>query len=160
MKILKSNWLLGTLVALSLVGSSVTVALANDFGHMGMRGIFKELNLTADQKEKLKKLREESKAGHKDERKKMRSEAKAFKDKMAGNASDDELRKEFAKAQEKRAEMAKSRFEHMLKVRAILTPEQRKKFAELAEKKMKNHKGKRGKKHDNEEDDDQDDAQE
>lgn len=149
MKLLKSNWLMGTLIALSLGGTYTTVGLTKEHGkgfgggHFGAN--FKELNLTADQKAKLKKLREESKKEKNEDSAKMKEEGKAFREKMAGTASDDELRKDFEKLQSKRAEMGKERFEHMLKVRAILTPEQRKKFADAMEKKMKQHKGKRGK---------------
>lgn len=145
MNILKSNWLLGSLIALSLSGTYATVGLADDFGLMGRKGLFKELNLTADQKEKLKKLREDGKGDRKEAREEMKKQGKAFREKMGTQASDDELRKEFTALQGKRAELAKSHFEHMLKVRAIFTPEQRKKFAEVMENKMKHHKGKFGK---------------
>jgi len=145
MKLLKSNWIFGLVMALTLSATSISISLAKDFGG-GMKGVFKELNLSPEQKEKLKKLREESKDSRKDERDKMKAEKEAFRNKMGGDASDDDLRKDFAKLQEKRNEMAKSRFDHMLKVRSILTPEQRKKFAELADKKMEKHKGKHGKK--------------
>lgn len=146
MHIFKSNWILGTLVAFSLGATSVSVGMAGDFGHMwGGKGTFKELNLTNEQKEKLKNLRKESKDDRKEDFQKMRAESEAFRKKMASNAADDELRKDFAEQQKKRSEFAKQRFEHMLKVRAILTPEQRQKFAEITEKKMKKHKGKWGK---------------
>ncbi len=109
--------------------------------------IVKELDLTQDQIEQFRKIRQESREKFEKQREKFAQQwekVRAAHDKLTealkGTASDKELRKLFAElqtarktAEEMRRPMRdptfeETRFEEVLKIRAILTPEQRKKF--------------------------------
>lgn len=89
--------------------------------------MMKSLDLTQEQQDKMKELKK-NKPNVKESRKEMRELRKKFKESMESNATEAELRKLHSQIQEKKSAMAKDRFEQMLKVRSILTPEQRKKF--------------------------------
>ena len=103
-----------------------------------------ELNLTAEQQTKMKALKESSKAGLKDKKKAMRAAREDLGNALKGTASDADVRKKFEALSKLQDEFAKARFEHVLAVRAILTPEQRAKFHEMKGK----IEGRRGMHHD------------
>ncbi len=107
-------------------------------GHF--KKMFKELDLTPEQQEKMKELRK-NKPNQKANFKEMKELKKQFKEALGSDASESELKKLHSQIQEKKAAMAKQGFEQMLKIRAILTPEQRKKFKDM---RHEGGKGKRG----------------
>ena len=102
-----------------------------------------QLNLTPEQAAEIDQIREQSKQD-KDTK---REAYKAAKDKMqallASDASDDELRAQHRVLQDLRREKGEARFETKLKIRQVLTPEQRTKMAEL----KKQRKGRGGRRH-------------
>lgn len=102
---------------------------------MGMMKVLQQLDLTAEQKEKLKELRKNRKdGGHgKENVEEVRKLRQELKEKFASNASDSELRKINDKMKSLRSSKTDLRFERMMEVRAILTVEQRKKFQDLME---------------------------
>lgn len=92
---------------------------------------FKELNLTAEQRDKVKAIREASKDKAKALRQETKEANKKLKEILATEASKDDLNKAFENVQTKRAEMGKFMFGQMLQIRDILTPEQRAKVKDL-----------------------------
>ena len=122
---------------LSLVLSNVSFAKDKKGGKgMGMMQMLKELDLSKEQKEKMKALRSEA------PKKSNRDEIKALKEqlqqKFASNAKDAELKALNDKIIDAESNQRKSMYERVLKIRSILTPEQRKKFLKLQnEKKQK-----------------------
>jgi len=95
--------------------------------------IFAQLNLSADQKAQLKALRQQKMSEDKSARHELREAKHAFALALAltGDASDDAIRSAHEALAKKREADATVRFEGLLEVRRILTPEQRKKFGEL-----------------------------
>jgi periplasmic protein CpxP/Spy len=73
----------------------------------------------------------------------LRQQARTAREKlstlMTGNASDGELRQQHEQMQRLMQQLSARRFDTMLKVRSILTPEQRAKSAEM----KKQHQGRR-----------------
>lgn len=139
-----------TLFALAAAVPAVARPGHGEFGGgpgFGM-GFLKKLDLSADQKAKLKEIRQ----GGKDQMKSLREAAKqsrqALKDAMAGNADDGKLTALFADSQAKHQAMVSFGFQQLLKVRAILTPDQRAKVRSLIEE---HQGGWHGGKHDDEE---------
>lgn len=111
----------------------------------GFRKILKELNLTQEQKDKLKTMRKANKVDHK----KVRAEMKANREKMkaafTSDASADELKKLHETIKKFKMDKMDQRFNKMLEIRSVLTKEQRVKFQELQEKNQSNRRSKRKK---------------
>lgn len=102
-----------------------------------------ELGLTDEQKEKLAKIHADFKQNLPGKREAMKTARNELQSALKGDATDDEVRKKFQTLQEQEAEFAKARFEKVLAVRHLLTPEQRQKFKGMDP----HHFGKRGKGH-------------
>ena len=99
--------------------------------------MMKELNLTEDQKVKMKEIKK-SKPDMKSARQNMKKLRDQLKAALKTNTSDADLIKLHGEIQTARNKKATDRFNHMLAVRAILTPEQRIKFHEMKENRRGN----------------------
>jgi periplasmic protein CpxP/Spy len=110
-----------------------------DMGGMGAEW-GKELNLTAEQQAQIKTIREQEKTASQSLRQQMQTARKQLGTLMAGNASDAQLRQQHDQVRQLDQQLGDRRFDTMLKIRSVLTPEQRTKAAEL----MKQHHGRRG----------------
>lgn len=145
------------LTALTLPMSSVSLAQddhemgemheSQHHGKRGGKGLFKklkELNLTAEQMEKIKELKKERKASKKEDRKSKREEMRALKEELReafkSNKSSDELRAIKNKIKSYHCDGQDDKFEIMLKIREILTPEQRAKFDFTPDRRRGKHK--------------------
>lgn len=111
-------------------------SLAKEMGHAGMHKgdyqaqMWKGLNLTPAQQQKVKDLQKQDRPQMKDAVKAMRTEMKALMALYSDpNADDAKLKAQHDKVQAAMAQVMNLHFDHMLAVRAILTPEQRKKFS-------------------------------
>lgn len=100
-------------------------------GKRGMKKIFQELNLTTEQQQRIQAIRQESKENNSSLRQEMRQTKEEMRELMANDTSDNELRQQHEKIQNLKKELGNQRFETMLKIRQVLTPEQRTKMAEL-----------------------------
>lgn len=102
------------------------------------KGLFKQLDLTSEQKAQLKDLRKSKTS--KEDRKAARSEMKALKEKIKVGFSNGEssstLKGYHSELKAKKSKMMDKRFEKLIKLQGILTKEQMKKYMEL----KKNHK--------------------
>lgn len=87
-----------------------------------------ELNLSAEQKEQLTAIKEKYHDDMKKHKQAMKASRESLQAALKTDASDASLRKQFKAMQEQRAQFASLRFEKVLAIRAILTPDQRKKF--------------------------------
>lgn len=131
------------LLLVALLVSSLNIIAGDDSDSHEKRGfrgkghmmkLMKELNLSDEQKEQMKALRGDSKNNRKEKRKEIK-ELKAKLDSLfITDAKDSELIAIHKKIMAIKAEQGESRFEGLLKKRAILTVEQRKKFIELKPK--------------------------
>lgn len=95
-------------------------------------GKLAELNLSAEQAQQIIEVRRQWKP---DAEKRMKEEFAFLKQNlaqaMADNSAGEEVRRRFELMQKKYLELQTMKFEKLLRIREILTPEQRKKFAEL-----------------------------
>lgn len=100
-------------------------------GHHGPRGperMLEELNLTEEQKDQIKSLQETFRSEMQGKRSEMKSYHEQMESLMTGDASKDEILTLFEKMENQRMSFHRKRFEHILSIREILTPEQRKNF--------------------------------
>jgi periplasmic protein CpxP/Spy len=99
----------------------------------------KELNLTAEQQAQIKTIRDQEKTDSESLRQQMKTAREQLGALMTGNASDAQLRQQHDQVRQLGQQLGDRRFDTMLKIRSVLTPEQRTKAAEL----MKQHHGRR-----------------
>lgn len=130
--------------------------------HDPMRGpvldgrIIKQLDLTTEQQEKVKALREKHKAAREGEREQMRAKMEQFRELERSGASTAELKAQADVIAAAMSEKMVERAVHMREFRAILTAEQQVKMDELMEKRRQKHEAKmkeRMEKHKAEQDD-------
>ena len=115
------------------------------------RGKFKfmeELNLTANQKQRLEAIRNQNKDKMKERMQALRQAKQEFQTLMAGTASTDQIRQKHRQVEALHQELGEMRFESMLASREILTPEQRRKFAELMQQRRGHSKNRNGNRRD------------
>ncbi len=137
--------LMPLVLAMTFLVPTITLAGKGKGGGEGkeMARALKQLNLSEEQKKKLKEMRKankEKKFESQGELKKLREEMKT---KFASDAPESELKAIHAKIKSLRDQKAEARFQKMLTIRSVLTVEQRKKFQELQ---MGKRKGKKRKK--------------
>lgn len=152
------RWMIGRgfFYAFALLLAIPTLSSVAHAGEGGRAGFFKkirELDLSAEQKTKLKEIRKK----YREQNKKMREEARTAREKLIEvaqtSAPNSELQSLFAAAQEKHQAAAKQAFTEALEIRDLLTPEQRKKAGALmAEHHKKRYEEKKEKKTKDEED--------
>jgi Spy/CpxP family protein refolding chaperone len=99
----------------------------------------KELNLTDEQVQKIKQTRDKNQEARKTARKNAKAARDALHDAMQTDASDTALREKFKEVQSAMQAAASAHFEEALEIRKTLTPEQRKKFRSVMEKKGRHH---------------------
>lgn len=157
---LRSLLLLGATAALVPVGGFVltqsvvhTAALAQssapveqttpkpERSNRGGANKWQQLNLSADQRTQIQKIREQEKTSSESLRQQLRAAAEKQRSLMEGSASDDQLRQQYRETQALRQQMETRRFETMLQIRAVLTPEQRAKAAQFKKEHRGFHRG-------------------
>jgi periplasmic protein CpxP/Spy len=103
--------------------------------------MFEQLNLSADQQAQIKNIMEQAKTSNQGLRQQVKTAREQLKTLMASNdASDDAIRTAHQQVQTLGQQMGKQRFDTMLKIRNVLTPAQRTKFAELHKQGGEHHK--------------------
>ncbi len=108
-------------------------------GH-GLREALKSMDLTEEQRNKIKEIRKAGKEASKEIRSALKTGRKTMEDLMKSHANKDEIISKFESIQTMRNKMARARFDMMLAVREILTPEQRQKLSAF----LDSPKGRRG----------------
>ena len=97
-----------------------------------LKKIKEQLNLTDEQKNKLKEMQDTyGKEAMKKKHDKMDKAQKDLEEALRSDASDEKVREQFSELQKIQEDFAKTRFEKIILIRSILTPEQRAKFKTL-----------------------------
>lgn len=105
-----------------------------------MERLWQQLDLTPEQSEQIETIQQQSQADTEPLRQEFQQAHAQMRSLLAGNANSDELRQQHQQIQTLHQQLGNQRFETMLQVREILTPEQRSSWAELSQK----HHGRRG----------------
>jgi periplasmic protein CpxP/Spy len=110
----------------------------------GVSKLSKELNLTADQIQRLEKMRVDSTGKNKERRLALRTAKQELSQLLQGNATADRIRQKRQQVQALQREISDLNFENTLAIREILTPEQRTKLQQIVQQRRQNR-GKLGK---------------
>jgi Spy/CpxP family protein refolding chaperone len=111
----------------------------------GMMGMFKKLNLTEEQKTKLKAQRESAKTQIQSLRPQMKTEREKLMDQMFDpNVSKQQLLTQADKVANLQSKLHKIRIENMADLKTILTPEQKQILQQEAIKRKEKMKSRRG----------------
>jgi Spy/CpxP family protein refolding chaperone len=110
----------------------------------GRDELMKQLNLNSQQQQQLTAIRQKYQGQMKQLHEQLRTNQEALRTMMSGTASEDSIRAKHTEIVKLRQQLENLGFESMLESRAILTPDQRKQFAQLMEKQRGKMKSKRG----------------
>ncbi len=122
------------LIAVGVTTSAVITgsSQAQNVDKMPQQGqLLKQLNLTPAQMQQLQTIREKNKDAMRSNMQQMRQTQQELRTLMVGNANAEQLRTKFNEVQTLKQQTEKMRFESMLAMREILTPEQRTKIDQL-----------------------------
>ncbi|MEM7594522.1 MAG: Spy/CpxP family protein refolding chaperone [Cyanobacteria bacterium P01_A01_bin.83] len=98
-----------------------------------MEKLLQNLDLTDEQSQQVKAIQEQSATTVEDIREQIQAQRQEMQSLFASDANTDEIRSQFQASQQLRQQLSTNRFETMLQIREILTPEQREKAVELME---------------------------
>ncbi len=120
-------------IAALAVATLFSSAAWAEHGHDGDRKerherMAEELNLSPEQKTQMEAIRAKYKEPMKQKKDAVRAARKTLQESMQGDANEATLRAQFKTVHQAKDAAAELRFEKILEIRAILTPEQRKKF--------------------------------
>ena len=108
-------------------------------GDMPSGRMLKQLNLSTEQLQKLKAIRDRDSAPIRDLAQQSRQANTELRDLLAGSESIDVVRAKHNQALNLQQELRKQHFERMLAMREILTPQQRSQLKEIMQKERPNH---------------------
>jgi Spy/CpxP family protein refolding chaperone len=101
--------------------------------------VLKQLNLSPEQLQKLKTIRDRQLTQIRDLGQQSRQANKELRDMLAGMESSDVIRSKHTQVLNLQQELRKQHFERMLAMREILTPQQRSQLNEIMQKHRPNH---------------------
>ncbi|MEM6612723.1 MAG: Spy/CpxP family protein refolding chaperone [Cyanobacteria bacterium P01_C01_bin.72] len=130
----------------------------NKMGHHGQRGkhgkrgdrgkkmnrLLQQLELTPEQSQQIESIQEESKSTAQELKDQLQTQDRGMRSLLSSDATDEQIRQEYQQAKAIRQQLSDNRFETMLQIREILTPEQRARAAELIESHRQRRFGERG----------------
>jgi Spy/CpxP family protein refolding chaperone len=110
----------------------------------GRGRIIEQLNLTTEQKQKMVDIRQKYQGQLKPLKEQISSAREELSQMMSGTATADEIRAKHQEILKLRQQLGDIRFESLLEMREVLTPEQRTQFAQLMEKRHQNFRQRQG----------------
>ncbi|HIK35264.1 MULTISPECIES: Spy/CpxP family protein refolding chaperone [unclassified Thermosynechococcus] len=90
---------------------------------------FENLNLTPEQRQRLQAVRQQYQGQMEQTRNQLRTAREELRQMMSGDASEDQIRSKHQQVRQLENQLASLRFESMLAMRGILTPQQRQALA-------------------------------
>ena len=112
-----------------------------------MRGktdrLVQELNLTPEQTQQIEAIQAQYQEEMSQSKEAMRQAQQELMDLMAGTASVDQIREQYNQVETLKQQVSQLRFDSMLAMREVLTPEQRSQAAQLMQNRRGGHHGNR-----------------
>lgn len=100
---------------------------------------FQELNLTPEQTQQMQEIQNQYQDQIAQRRQAVRQARQELLELMAGTASASQVREKYRQVETLEQQVAQMRFDNMLAMREVLTPEQRRQFAERMQRRGGNH---------------------
>ena len=118
----------------------------NSSRRRGRRGgrIIEELNLTSEQQEQLRGIRSQQREQLQALREQVRDSRQKMNEMIGGTATEEEIRAQHNKIRQLHQQIEEIRFESLLEMREVLTPQQRSQFTQLMEQRRQNFRQRRG----------------
>lgn len=113
--------------------AAIAQAPTNNHPAKGEMRLLSELNLSADQMNRIQQIRSRDRDQLNSDRDAARQAQQDLRTLMAGTASDDQIREKYSQVKALRTKIADAQFNSMLEIRDVLSPEQRQKFAQRME---------------------------
>jgi Spy/CpxP family protein refolding chaperone len=110
----------------------------------GIERLLDQLDLTSEQSEKIAAIQEDFRSQNESLHEEMQANRQEMRSLFSNDASAEELRQQHQEMQSLHEQLGNNRFETMLQIREILTPEQRDQMAELMEQHQGRGKGRYG----------------
>lgn len=112
----------------------------------GKARLIQELNLTPDQTQRLQAIQDQSQVQISQRKQAARQARQELVDLMAGTAPESQVREKYRQVEALKQQAEDARFDSLLAMREVLTPEQRRQFAERMQDRRENYenRGKRG----------------
>ena len=96
--------------------------------------VLKELDLTTEQSEQINNIREQSRTENEALHQEMQANREQMKSLFSSDVSVEQLRQQHQQSQALRQQLGNNRFEMMLQIREVLTPEQRSQIEAMRQK--------------------------
>jgi len=127
------------------------VQIAQHEGHRGKRGgkgggfkkVLDQLNLSSEQSTQIEAIHDSKKQESETLHEQVKAQKEAMRDLFASDASDSELLQQHQEIQNLKQQIGTNRFEGMLEIRAVLTPEQKAQLTELMQERHNQRKERR-----------------
>ena len=103
-------------------------------------GLIKDLNLTSEQRQQIKQIRQQSKNKIRQKRQAMRQARNKLEELIASEASEGQVRSQYNQLKKLRQELADMQFENTFAIRDVLTLEQRQKFVQRMQQRRQRRK--------------------
>lgn len=107
-------------------------------GHRGPQRLIEELNLSDSQMQDLEDIRLKYQEQMNEQRQVLMEAQQELNDMMSGDASEAQLRNQYRQVAQLGQELGDLRFESMLEMREVLTPQQRRELAEKMQQRRAN----------------------
>lgn len=102
--------------------------------------LFEELNLTPEQTQQIQAIQNQYQDQISQRRQAVRQARQELLELMAGTASESQVREKYRQVETLKQQVEETRFDSMLAMREVLTPEQRRQFAERMQNRRENFK--------------------
>lgn len=104
----------------------------------GQKLMLQKLNLTREQKQQLRAIQQQYKGEMKQQRQELLQAQQELTGLMAGTASQSQIREKYRQVEALRQEVGELQLESMLATREVMTPAQRRQFAQLMQQRKQN----------------------
>lgn len=126
---------IGSAFAFAHPNSPITQAIAQNTEEQRRPGrdksqLFQDLNLTPEQNQQIETIQNQNREQISQRKQALRQARQELVELMAGTASESQIREKYSQVAALQQQVSDLRFDSMLAMREVLTPEQRRQFAE------------------------------